>query len=193
LYARDGTKLDLTSGTFNFQVRDSIKSTKTPLAVGTVTIVDQADNKVVLGLSSYKTSLLKSTGTITRTVVGELDFVPTSDAKNPRTVGLGSLLVSQGGNATTYDETAPDPTTAVNWTTLTVSGTSSVATALVETAGPTTLPMKSVARGQLLRRTPSGPDGIEGTDAPAAMIYGTTDPPDPTDLPDGTVYLKYTP
>ena len=36
---------------------------------------------------------------------------------------------------------------------------------------------------------PTGPAGVDGT----LILSGTGDPPDPTGLDDGTIYLKYTP
>lgn len=94
---------------------------------------------IVIGLSSYKTSKLRapSGGFSTPTnVVGELDFTPNADPKNPRQIGQGNLSVYPGGNQTAYDETAPDPTTTLDWITLTVAGSSGVATGL---ASPTTV------------------------------------------------------
>lgn len=36
-----------------------------------------------------------------------------------------------------------------------------------------------------------GPEGIQGSPG-TIILYGTGDPPDPTGLPEGTLYLRYT-
>jgi hypothetical protein len=167
LYAQDGTKLDLTSGAFTCQVRSNARPAATPLTTATPTVADSTDNLLVLGLSAYKMSLLQTSGSRfwdAREVAVELDFTPTYDPLNPRRVAEGELLVSPGGNTVTFDPAAPDPTTALNWITLTVSGVSGVAMAMVDTMGHSSIPIGAIARGQYLMRSATGPDQIVGTD-----------------------------
>jgi hypothetical protein len=136
LFAADGGKLDLTSGSLSCEVRPSARPSASPLATPTITIPDPSDNFAVLGLSAYKMYKLAGGGatfSATKAYPFEIDFAPASSPQNPIRVAEGTLNVSPGGNKDDLDPLAPDPTTATTVITLTVAAQSGLATALATT------------------------------------------------------------